>query len=143
MCAYLQPADDLLQWQRALRASDEGGGGKPEHFVQVWLLQAIEAYMSHDAPQTRRGGMGGWREREKKKEGKRWDTKTCRDRRQGVKTCMEQLVKVDSAESSDLNMQEDKIGATEVLNDQACVQNREIEMRNSVDNLNQSTVWQI
>lgn len=47
---HLQAADDLLQRQHALRAADEGGGGQPEHLVQVRLVQAVEAYMSHDAP---------------------------------------------------------------------------------------------
>ena len=50
----LQSPYDLFERQRALWASDEGGGGQPEHLVQVWLIQAVEAYMSHDAPQVRK-----------------------------------------------------------------------------------------
>lgn len=53
---HLQAADDLLQRQHALRAADEGGGGQPEHLVQVRLVQAVEAYMSHDAPGHSAGG---------------------------------------------------------------------------------------
>lgn len=54
--AHLQAADDLLQRQHALRAADEGGGGQPEHLVQVRLVQAVEAYTSHDAPRHSAGG---------------------------------------------------------------------------------------
>lgn len=71
-CVHLQAANDLLQWQDALRASDEGGGGQPEHLVQVRLVQTVEAYVSHDAPQHGRAVQGrasGWRG--KKAEG-RW-----------------------------------------------------------------------
>lgn len=73
VCVYLQSAYDLFQRQDALGASDEGGGGQPEHLVQVGLIQTIEAYMSHDAPQDKRaveGGAGG-RGQGEKKEGRR------------------------------------------------------------------------
>uniref|UniRef100_A0A146YLN3 Uncharacterized protein n=1 Tax=Fundulus heteroclitus TaxID=8078 RepID=A0A146YLN3_FUNHE len=42
---HLQAADDLLQRQHRLRASYEGGGGQPEHLVQVRLVQAVEAQL--------------------------------------------------------------------------------------------------
>lgn len=71
-CVHLQAANDLLQWQDALRASDEGGGGQPEHLVQVRLVQTVEAYVSHDAPQHSRAVQGrasGWREKKQKEGG--------------------------------------------------------------------------
>lgn len=39
---YLKAAYNLSEWQSALVASDEGGGGKPEHFVQVGFNQPVK-----------------------------------------------------------------------------------------------------
>lgn len=46
---HLQAADDLLQRQHAFRTANEGGGGQTEHLVQVRLVKAVEACVSHDA----------------------------------------------------------------------------------------------
>lgn len=44
---YLEAAYNLPEWQSTLIATDEGGGGESEHFVQVGLSQPIKTCCEH------------------------------------------------------------------------------------------------
>lgn len=43
MSRYLQAVDNLSQGQRVLITADVSGFGQPEYFVQMGLIQAVEA----------------------------------------------------------------------------------------------------
>lgn len=68
MSHYLQAMDDLSQGQSALITADVSGFGQPEYFVQMGLIQAVEACWDDRKSVIKRAqasrSMGG-RERER------------------------------------------------------------------------------